>query len=165
MLLGAIYRNELASVARQLGYFIEPRPDGLFEIKGYSETQLEWFSKRKQQILELVGEHATAKEKQWAALQTRAAKGKELPREEQLGWWQAQDEAFNLQIQHPVPKVNIQPTLDSGAIPDSSAAAAVTAAIEHCSEKTVAFKRKALEKFVFSEIKSFSYAELEKAIA
>ena len=82
MLLGAIYRNELASVARKLGYEIEPRPDGLFEIKGYSETQIQWFSKRRQQILELVGEHATAKEKEWAALQTRAAKGKELPREE-----------------------------------------------------------------------------------
>ncbi len=165
MLLGAIYRNELASEARQLGYEIETRPDGLFEIKGYSETQLEWFSKRRHQILELVGEHATAKEKQWAALQTRAAKGKELPREEQLGWWQAQDEAFNLQIQHPVPKVNIQPTLDNVAIPDNSAAAAVTAAIEHCSEKTVAFKRKALDQFIFSEITSFSYAELESAIA
>jgi conjugative relaxase-like TrwC/TraI family protein len=165
MLLGAIYRNELASEARKLGYEIETRPDGLFEIKGYSETQLKWFSKRRQQILELVGEHATAKEKQWAALQTRAAKGKELPREEQLGWWQAQDEAFNLQIQHPVPKVDIQPISDNIAIPDSSAAAAVTAAIEHCSEKTVAFKRKALEKFIFSEIKSFSYAELESAIA
>ena len=165
MLLGAIYRNELASEARKLGYEIEPRPDGLFEIKGYSETQIQWFSKRRQQILELVGEHATAKEKQWAALQTRAPKGKELPREEQLGWWQAQDEAFNLQIQHPVPKVNIQPTSDNDAIPDNRAAAAVTAAIEHCSEKTVAFKRKALEKFIFSEINSFSYAELEKAIA
>ncbi len=165
MLLGAIYRNELASEARQLGYEIESRPDGLFEIKGYSETQLEWFSKRRQQILELVGEHATAKEKQWAALQTRAAKGKELPREEQLGWWQAQNEAFNLQIQHPIPQVNIQPTSVDVAIPENSAAAAVTAAIEHCSEKTVAFKRKALEKFIFSEIKFFSYAELEKAIA
>ena len=140
MLLGAIYRNELASVARQLGYEIETRADGLFEIKGYSEVQLEWFSKCRQQILKFVGEHATAKEKQWAALQTRAAKGKELPREEQLGWWQAQDEAFSLQIQHPVPKVNIQSISDTLAIPDSGAAAAVTAAIEHCSEKTVAFK-------------------------
>jgi conjugative relaxase-like TrwC/TraI family protein len=165
MLLGAIYRNELASEARKLGYFIETRSDGLFEIKGYSETQLEWFSKRRQQILELVGEHATAKERQWAALQTRAAKGKELPREEQLGWWQAQDEAFNLQIQHPVPEVNIQPISDNDAISDNGAAAAVTAAIEHCSEKTVAFKRKALDQFIFSEIKSFSYAELESAIA
>ncbi len=165
MLLGAIYRNELAYEAKKLGYEIETRPDGLFEIKGYSETQLEWFSKRRQQILKLVGEHATAKEKQWAALQTRAPKGKELPREEQLGWWQAQDEAFNLQIQHPVPRVNIQPISDNIAISNNGAAAAVTAAIEHCSEKTVAFKRKALDQFIFSEIKSFSYAELESAIA
>ena len=160
MLLGAIYRNELAYEARKLGYEIEPRPDELFEIKGYTQFQLDWFSKRRQQILELVGADASAVAKQWAALQTRAKKGKELPREEQVGWWQAQNEAFNLQIKHPVPQPVAQ-------VEDTTAAAttAVKEAIEHCSERTVAFKRRMLEKFVFNQIKQFSYAELEEALA
>lgn len=161
MLLGAIYRNELAYEARRLGYEIEPSSNELFELKGYTRVQLEWFSKRRQQILELVGPNATAAQKEWATLQTRASKGKELPHEEQLGWWQAQDEAFNIQIQHPIPQAVVQPNEDALAV----AALAVCEAIEHCSERTVAFKRKALEKFIFSEIKNFSYAELEQAIA
>lgn len=158
MLLGAIYRNELAYEARRLGYEIEASSDELFEIKGYTRVQLEWFSKRRQQILELVGPNATAAQKEWATLQTRAKKGKELPHEEQLGWWQAQDEAFNLLLQHPVPQTTVQPS-------DDATEKALKEAIEHCSERTVAFKRKALEKFIFSEIKNFSYAELEQAIA
>ena len=159
MLLGAIYRNELAYEARKLGYEIESHTGELFEIFGYTQFQLEWFSKRRQQILELVGPNATAAQKEWANLQTRAKKGKELPREELLGWWQAQDEAFNLQIQHPIPQATAQPIQDATA-----ATTAIKEAIEHCSERTVDFKRKVLEKFIFSEIKQFSYAELEIAL-
>ncbi len=81
MLLGKIYRNELASECQKLGYEIEKKENGLFEIKGYTPEQLEGFAKRSQQIKSAVGENASSKEKEIAALNTRAAKGKERPRE------------------------------------------------------------------------------------
>lgn len=46
ILLGHIYRNELALQCQKLGYSIEAHPKGLFEIKGYTREQIEAFSKR-----------------------------------------------------------------------------------------------------------------------
>jgi len=165
LLLGAIYRNELAQECRKLGYEIEKRPKDLFEIKGYTQQQLEHFSKRRQHIEALVGPTATAEEKQWAALYQRPAKGKELPLDELAGWWQGQDEALTLGIQHPV--VRPEQLTQAVKTPEEvslEATEAVQTAIEHCSERAVAFKRQMVEKFVLSEIKGFSYADLQEAI-
>ncbi|CAA9395272.1 hypothetical protein AVDCRST_MAG94-5622, partial [uncultured Leptolyngbya sp.] len=161
-----LYRNELAQECRKLGYEIQKRPQELFEIKGYTPQQLEHFSKRRQHIEALVGPHATAEEKQWAALYQRPAKGKELPLEELVGWWQAQDEALTLGVQHPTPQP--EQLTQEAKTPEAAslkAAEAVKVAIEHCSERTVAFKRQMIEKFVLSEIKHFNYADLQQAIA
>jgi len=166
-LLGAIYRNELAQECRKLGYEIEKRPDELFEIKGYTQQQLEHFSKRRGHILSLVGPDATAEEKQWAALYQRPSKGKEAPLEDLVGWWQAQDEALNLGIQHPIPQPEQSSEVTSHQADEINrdAIEAVCLAIEHCSERTVAFRRQAIEAFVLSEIQTFNYADLETAIA
>ncbi|HEY9844931.1 MAG TPA: MobF family relaxase, partial [Candidatus Caenarcaniphilales bacterium] len=156
LLLGAIYRNELAQECRKLGYEIEKRPQELFEINGYTTQQLEYFSKRRQHIEALVGPDATAQEKQWAALYQRPAKGKELPLEELVGWWKAQDEAIGLEINHPVPQPQqLAPAVEPVTEVSPEAAEAVKVAIEHCSERAVAFKRQAIEKFVLCEIKHF----------
>lgn len=56
ILLGQIYRNELALECRKLGYEIEPHPKELFEIKGYTREQIEAFSKRHEQIKEKLAE-------------------------------------------------------------------------------------------------------------
>lgn len=165
-LLGAIYRNELAQECRTLGYEIEKRPDELFEIKGYTQEQLEHFSKRREHILNLVGPDATADEKQWAALYQRPAKGKEVPLEELSQLWSAQNELEGLGIEHPVPQsqVEVDATRSADEISLESSEA-VKVAIEHCSERSVAFKPEEIEKFVLSEIKGFSYDDLQQAIA
>ena len=53
-LLGQIYQNELAVSLQRLGYQIEPRSQGQFELTGYSLELLQLFSTRRQQILTLL---------------------------------------------------------------------------------------------------------------
>ena len=55
-LLGQIYQNELACELKRIGYEIEPREHGQFDIKGYSEELLKTFSTRRGQIEALVAE-------------------------------------------------------------------------------------------------------------
>ena len=100
-LLSEIYQNELAHQAKQLGYSIEQRESGHFELLGYTPEQLEHFSKRRKQIIEAVGADASAVERELASLRTRKPKGKEIPRAELQEYWQA--EAKILGIEHPQP--------------------------------------------------------------
>ncbi|GGI87086.1 conjugative relaxase [Polymorphobacter multimanifer] len=78
--IGAIYRQELAILARKLGYDIVPGKDSMFEIAGVPEAATTALSVRTAQIdarLEERGtsrEKASAAEKQIAALDTRQAK-------------------------------------------------------------------------------------------
>ena len=81
MLLGALYRSELARGLGRLGYGIEKtHADGRFEIAGVSRTVIEAFSTRRAEIEAAVAERgggATADDQrlaQRAALMTRAAK-------------------------------------------------------------------------------------------
>ena len=81
MLLGALYRSELARGLDRLGYGIEKtHADGRFEIAGVPRTVIEAFSTRRAEIEAAVAERgggATADDQrlaQRAALMTRAAK-------------------------------------------------------------------------------------------
>ena len=81
MLLGALYRSELAQGLARLGYGIEKtHADGRFEIAGVSRAVIEAFSTRRAEIEAAVAERgggATADNQrlaQRAALMTRAAK-------------------------------------------------------------------------------------------
>lgn len=49
--LGMAYQSYLATEVIKLGYEVEPRQHGQFEIKGFKEQDLEAFSKRRQQII------------------------------------------------------------------------------------------------------------------
>src|SRR5262249_14134485 len=48
--IDAIYMSELARNVQQLGYRIERRPDGAFELAGFTRKQIEAFSERTQDI-------------------------------------------------------------------------------------------------------------------
>ncbi len=175
-LLGTIYQNELANRAQKLGYEIEQRENGQFELKGYTQEQLEHFSKRRKQIVEAVGADASRRERELASLKTRKPKGKEIPREELQKYWQA--EAKILGIEHPQPNqpkpkkggdINEQErnqtippktTTSENSDPDQ----AVDEAIAHASERNVNFKQEELEKFALSEIGHFSWNELQESI-
>ena len=57
MLLGAMYRSELASELKDLGYGIErTHADGRFEIAGVSRETIEAFSTRRKEIEEAMAE-------------------------------------------------------------------------------------------------------------
>ncbi len=79
-LIGLVYQNDLASRVKKLGYDVERKANGTFEIKGYSEEQLRAFSKRREKI-----EHLGAQNQREArdlVKIDRPAKGKEVPRTE-----------------------------------------------------------------------------------
>lgn len=77
MLVGQIYRNELAGELRSLGYSIRPAGrNGEFEIEGVPKDLIELFSKRSRGIRKAArnGKDATAKELERVALVTRSSK-------------------------------------------------------------------------------------------
>ncbi|MCY7286068.1 MAG: relaxase domain-containing protein, partial [Cyanobacteria bacterium CAN_BIN43] len=167
ILLGQIYRNELALECRKLGYEIEPHPKELFEIKGYTRAQIEGFSKRHEQIknkLEEIGAEPTTENKIWAWRKTRAKKNHEIGRDEKLPYWHEEADLYG--IIHPDKAQVVEPTSNEQ---DEQIAAeiklAVDVAIEHCSERQVAFTGEDIEKFVIAEVKPFSIHQLEGAIA
>ena len=102
MLLGAMYRNELADELARLGYGIEKtHADGRFEIAGVSREIVEAFSTRRAEIEAAVAERGggdTADNQrlaQRAALMTRAAK-RDVDREALRESWEKQAGALGL---------------------------------------------------------------------
>ena len=100
MLLGALYRSELAAGLARLGYGIEKtHADGRFEIAGVSREVVEAFSTRRAEIEAAVAERGgggTADDQrlaQRAALMTRAAK-RDVDRDELRESWQRQAAAL-----------------------------------------------------------------------
>ena len=96
MLLGALYRSELARGLTDLGYDIEKtHADGRFEIAGVSREAIEAFSSRRAEIeaameergLGASGDNPRIAER--AALMTRAKK-RDIDRDELRGVWQRQ---------------------------------------------------------------------------
>jgi len=169
ILLGQIYRNELALECRKLGYEIEPHPKELFEIIGYTREQIEGFSKRHEQIKDKLiemGAELTTENKAWAWRKTRAKKNHEIRREEKLPYWQEEADLYG--ITHPISVHGQTATSISNEQNEQIAAEiklAVDVAIEHCSERQVAFTGEDIEKFILAEVKPFSIHQLEGAIA
>ena len=94
MTSGAIYRAALAYGLRQMGF--EPQAvQNWFEIKGVSEEARNYFSKRRQAILEATGPNATAKEKDLATLLTRSVK-QHVARDRLHSDWQREASAFGI---------------------------------------------------------------------
>ena len=100
MLLGALYRGELAAGLARLGYGIEKtHADGRFEVAGVSREVVEAFSTRRAEIEAAVAERggsATSDDQrlaQRAALMTRAAK-RDVDREALRESWQRQAEGL-----------------------------------------------------------------------
>ncbi|WP_156114296.1 MobF family relaxase, partial [Myxosarcina sp. GI1] len=159
-LLGTIYQNQLALAVQKLGYEIEPLEHGQFEIKGFSEEQLQSLSKRRQQIKSQLKEESTWKERERVWDRTRKRKGEGIPREELRDYWRKE----LADVTYPQPhrgkgkSRSQQPNLE---LLDR----AVSDAIEHCAERSVAFKPQAIQQFVFSEVGKYQYRELETAIA
>ncbi len=96
MLLGALYRNELAAGLARLGYGIDKtHADGRFEIAGVSRDVVEAFSTRRAEIQAAMAERNLGSPAdnprlaERAALMTRSAK-RDIDRDELTGIWRKQ---------------------------------------------------------------------------
>jgi conjugative relaxase-like TrwC/TraI family protein len=142
--LGTIYQAHLSAEVERQGYEIEPRPHGMFEIKGYNRENLVEFSKRRMQILTQCPANSTWQTREDSWDRTRKHKEHIPPSELKLRW---QQEASDLGIEivsAGVPTVAqpISPPIVQQYIDD---------AIAHCSERSVDFKVEDIEKFALAQ--------------
>jgi hypothetical protein len=112
MLLGQIYRNELACVVQDLGYSIHitNQRHGLWELEGFTSKQLRAFSTRINQIEEAVGVGASSKAQAWANRMTRPGKV-EYDQSELSHYWHHQAQATGLICPQPLPIQAATPNL------------------------------------------------------
>ena len=159
MLLGALYRSELAQGLARLGYGIEKtHADGRFEIAGVSREVVEAFSTRRAEIEAAVAERGggeTADDQrlaQRAALMTRAAKrdvdraalGQSWERQAASLGFDARGLAAEAMSNEAGRDVSPEAKRDTGAAsgpPPTLAAEAVDWAVAHLSEREAVFAR------------------------
>lgn len=160
ILLGRIYQNELAHEVQQLGYGIEMRGDGYFELQGYTREQIEGFSDRHQQILEYLnteGLEDTTANRVRALFATRKAKQYDVDRQALLAEWQ--NTAAELAIEHPTPYPG---SLVIGK--EKNLAVLVEQAIRHSEERTAIFTQEELEAFILAEPTGKTFQAIEWTI-
>lgn len=156
--LGLVYQNELAKRVQQLGYSVEVRNNGTFEIAGYTEEQLEKFSKRREQLEELGVENQ--KQARSAVTKNRPKKGPEIPREELNKVWQK--EARDVGVLHPHPHQSLSIQDENAIVPDREVLRQATA---HASERDVSFRREQVESFALeSQLGRLNWKQFQDAI-
>jgi len=151
----AIYQNELAKGAQELGYQVEWSGRS-FEIGGVSRDQIEIFSKRTEQISEALAERgmtrgtSSAEARDVAALKTRDGKV-EADRDELREGWREEARAAGIDIQGTIEKTRDpeqRPTVER-INPDL----AVAKAIAHLGQREHVFEKRDLVEWAnrFSE--------------
>ncbi len=97
-LFGIIYQKKLADMIMELGYEIEPKANGTFEVAGYNPDHLSHFSKRTKQIdenISLKGLENNGWNRSRSVLENRRSK-KVLAQEDQFLSWKHEAEEINL---------------------------------------------------------------------
>jgi conjugative relaxase-like TrwC/TraI family protein len=145
--LGMAYQSYLAREVLKLGYEIEFRLHGQFDIKGFKEQDLETFSKRRQQIIAALGANSTWAEREKIWDDTRQRKQK-LPESELVALWKEEAAALGIRFVKPGEPREQQA---HEVVEQKSLIDALDDAIAHCSERNVAFTQEDLEKFILSE--------------
>ncbi len=176
--IGAIYRQELASLARELGYDIVPGKDSMFEIAGVPEAATTALSVRTAEIdarLEERGtsrDKASAAEKQIAALDTRQAKAV-TERGALVAEWRATADAAGFTEKQRIALISdaearsatIEPHMLADS-QDQAALRAVAFAAEKLGERQSVFAESTLHeeagRFALGKV---GYAAISKAIA
>ncbi|MEM7554613.1 MAG: MobF family relaxase [Cyanobacteria bacterium P01_A01_bin.84] len=141
MTIGQVYHHELGRGLKNLGYELDWNRDGTFEVRGYSQSQLQEFSSRKQEIDRAVGREANAKTKAKACTKTRRDKVHQAAeqRQELQQLWRQRAERLN--IQHPEANRQYQQTINL-----RNKSQLVIEATEILSERQVAFPQHMLLK-------------------
>jgi conjugative relaxase-like TrwC/TraI family protein len=183
-LLGQIYQNELAHGLKQIGYEIEPKAQGQFEIEGYSPELLEAFSTRRHQIEELIktweaertpildgnGNAIESRSARYeaAALLSRKAKPPAVDRDKLQRGWSAYLQLKEIELPA-VPGYELEPRSEQLTLalddPAMTAEQVIESGIEHCSERESVFRQTKLERFIFeNHLGEQPFNELEAAI-
>lgn len=188
-LLGMVYQHNLALELMKLGYQVEAKQHGQFEIAGYEKKDLDSFSKRRQQILAEAGENASVLERNIAWGNTRVKKEVVSPSDLKQKW---QREASELGVKFVSPNTGLdrkgdgnseqreqreqrskgsdnqafQRNIDQNAIshPSPIEANIVNDAIAHCEERAVAFRLEDVEKFILLNGQPINIESLDKTI-
>ena len=150
--LGTIYQAYLAAEVERLGYEIEPRPHGMFEIKGYERENLVEFSKRRMQILAQSPANSTWQTREDSWDRTRKHK-KHIASTELKARWQREASDLGIEIiKAGVPTV-AQSIRQSRRFANDSETTErfIDDAIAHCSERSVDFKVEDIEKFALAQ--------------
>ncbi|MBD2303397.1 relaxase domain-containing protein [Nostoc sp. FACHB-87] len=155
--LGMAYQSYLAREVQKLGYEIEHRLHGQFDIKGFKEEDKIAFSKRRQQILAASGANSTWAEREKIWDQTRQRKEK-LPESELKAYWEKEAQALGITFVKPgEPQENVPDN-------DKILTGVLDLAIAHCNERNVAFKLEDLEKFILEERLATDVAAIEPLV-
>ena len=145
MLLGQIYRSELASNLQDLGYETKALDKGLFDINGVPQKLVDTFSKRREEIEQALKDKSyepTAVASSLAALATRSAK-KPVQRSELRAAWAAEVKSLNIDLQQSLRDAS-KHEQPSFTVREKSAADAVDFAIAHHSEREAVYSEKDL---------------------
>ncbi|MBW4528081.1 MAG: relaxase domain-containing protein [Phormidium tanganyikae FI6-MK23] len=158
MLLGQIYRNELAQEVQRLGYEIQVTNYrlGLWELKGYSSQQLKAFSKRSQQIQQQAGDDASSEHKAWIAISSGRKTKQQVTRQELEALWK--EDAISVGL-HPIVAQAPRETARSGLTQ-----AITYATIDYLSQHSTVFPREEIERIALTQIGQISFAALRTAI-
>ena len=157
ILLGQIYRNELARLCQGLGYKIERRSDGLFKLAGYSREQVLKFSERHNQIMDTLKEMGlpdTTENRIFALFKTRKTKQKDIDREALKAYWVRTAETAG--IQHPTPGEAIHESVNLNEVVDQ--------ALRHCEARRSVFPVEAMERFITESPTGHKIEDIQKAV-
>ena len=158
-LLGTVYQNELARRVKELGYEVETKANGTFEVRGYSPDALKEFSKRSEKIKALGC--ASKEEERIEKMKIRPPKGKEIPVEEMKAYWQARATAISLE--HPT----VHPAKpDSSREYNKKLGHAFQFALDTLSERKVGFDRDSFEEMMMARsLGQISWKDVQRRIA
>lgn len=162
ILLGQIYRSELANLVKELGYEIEIKKDGLcyFEIKSVPKELLELFSTRSRKIKEIANENASQKQLEKLALISRKNKGlKENDPHNKLIWQERAEVHLGRKFSYEVNNLNKTEDIKLHT------KQAIEYAISHLSERKTVFETKELISIALNDKLSIcSYNDISKGI-
>ncbi|MEX0272273.1 MobF family relaxase [Leptolyngbyaceae cyanobacterium UHCC 1019] len=159
MLLGQIYRNELALQVQALGYriYVTDQRHGLWDLEGFSDHQLKAFSTRSQQIEAAVGVNASSKTKEWAATRVTRSRKHDVPRSDLLKHWHEQAIVAQMLQITPIHPLMAQ---TSQELVQTLVAQSLTVLAEQGSD----FRREEIERLVLQQPGQVSFADLQQAI-
>ncbi len=179
MLIGAVYRNELARNLEEIGYQVESRgAHGVAEIRGVSAELMEGFSKRRAEIeaaLDERGADQSAVNSALAALATRKGKQNGIDRTELRDAWEkeaaqlgtSKEDLAQLRDQAVHRGATRLPgvTREGGeSTAMAEARAAMEFAVAHVRERHSVYSQNQLLKVALPRVKTADVRDLERAI-